>query len=148
LSRAFVKEDSGGEEPDRAQPSGPNYVTPRGFALLAEKVRALETQLAGKSKEEQRDLRYWRERLATAEVIDNSKNAPQEVRFGATVTYREGKSEHSVRIVGRDEAEEGGGKVSWDSALAAALMGRRPGEASERFEGDKAVPIVVVSVSY
>jgi transcription elongation GreA/GreB family factor len=148
VSRAFVKEDAGGDEPDRPQPSGPNYVTPRGRELLAEKVRALETQLAGKSKEEQRDLRYWRERLATSVVVDNSKASPAEARFGATVKYREGKRERTVQIVGQDEADEGGDKISWDSAVARALLGLSAGDASEILDGDDSRPIVVESVSY
>jgi len=48
MNRAFTKEDSGDEDdlPDRPQPAGPNYVTPRGRRLLENELKALTAELA------------------------------------------------------------------------------------------------------
>ena len=53
-------------------PPGPNLVTPRGRDLIAARVDALEASAAAEPDAEarkpiQRELRYWRTRLATAE---------------------------------------------------------------------------------
>ena len=54
-------------------PPGPNLVTPRGLALIAARVDELEARRRSRADEEARkavarDLRYWRTRLATAEL--------------------------------------------------------------------------------
>ena len=49
--------------------------------------------------------------------------------FGATVTYvREDDSEHTVTIVGVDEADMQQQKISWLSPLARGLMKARIGD--------------------
>ena len=53
----------------------------------------------------ERDLRYWRARRATAQVIPPPADCPL-VRFGATVTIeREDGRSQVWRIVGEDEAD-------------------------------------------
>jgi transcription elongation GreA/GreB family factor len=54
-------------------PPGRNLVTPRGLELIRERVDALEAAAAAEARRRarkpiERDLRYWRTRLATAEV--------------------------------------------------------------------------------
>src|SRR6478609_6311813 len=54
-------------------PPGPNLVTERGYDLIKSRTEDLEAALAGAVSDEyraelQRDLRYWRTRLATAQV--------------------------------------------------------------------------------
>jgi transcription elongation GreA/GreB family factor len=76
----------------------------------------------------ERDLRYWRARRATAEVIaPPADNA--EVRCGARVTIeREDGRRQMWRIVGEDEADPAQGTLSYVSPLAMALIGRGVGD--------------------
>lgn len=150
MSRAFIKEDAGDDHlPERHQPSGPNYVTPRGLELLKRTVAALEAACSGKPTEEQRDLRYWRLRLAAAGLVDNSKKPPDDVRFGAAVEARDARGKPlRFHIVGQDEAEEGGGKIAWDSAAARAMMGLRAGQTAAWDDGEAQLEVVIASFRY
>ncbi|MDE2290540.1 MAG: GreA/GreB family elongation factor [Elusimicrobia bacterium] len=138
MSRAFVKEDADGPEPERHIPSGPNYVTPRGLALIkAELAKELPP----------RDRRYWQTRLLSAVLVDAAKQPPPDVRFGAAVRLDgPGGSARTLRIVGQDEAEEGGELVAWDSVPALALLGKKPGERVTLAEGEP--ELTVTSVEY
>ena len=56
-------------------------------------------------------------------VDPKQQQALRQVFFGATVTYAgEDGSEHTVTLVGMDEADLAQGKVSWLSPVAQALM--------------------------
>ena len=74
MSRAFVKETAeGGAPPERMVSSGPNLVTEEGLAKIAGRVERLETALAAEKnvllrETLERDLRYWRQSLSTAQV--------------------------------------------------------------------------------
>lgn len=150
MSRAFAKEDDGREEPEeRPLPSGPNYVTPSGLEELRAKVLSLEKSHGARPKDEQKDLRYFRARLAAAILIDNAKNPPRDIRFGARVRAREDSGrELSLRIVGQDEADPARGLISWDSSLALALNGRTPGERVFWNDGEAERALTVLSLSY
>ena len=113
MSRAFVKEDAGGDEglPDRPVSTHPNYVTPEGLARIdAELARLHAAALdAGDDRAAraavERDLRYWRARRANAEVIPPPVDTTT-VRFGSTVTIERDDDRQQVwRIVGEDEAD-------------------------------------------
>lgn len=125
MSRAFVKEHEDDEErgPDRPIPPGPNYVTPRGLDQLEQAL--LEAEAAGN----ERDARYYRERVSTASVVDPASQKRDRVQFGAAVTARDdaGK-ELSVRIVGHDEADPLKGLISFASPVAQAMLDHRAGE--------------------
>ena len=54
-------------------PPGPNLVTPRGLSLIEGRVAELEARLAEPLSDEERkavmrDARYWRARLASAQL--------------------------------------------------------------------------------
>ncbi len=150
MSRAFIKEDSGDEvPPERRQPSGPNYATPRGLDLIRKKVESLESAGAEKTPEGLRELRYWRVRLASVVLVDNAKNPPPDIRFGAWVETREadGKTVRR-RIVGQDEAEGNAGAISWDSALGLALIGHSAGDAISWSDGDADRESAVIAFGY
>ena len=75
MSRAFVKEDAGGDEglPDRPVSPHPNYVTPEGLAQIDARACAAAGRpsiAAGEDRAAraavERDLRYWRARRASA----------------------------------------------------------------------------------
>lgn len=143
MSRAFVKEhDSPPDEVlERPQSEHPNYITPEGLELLRARLKALEgkrdalgdvtddprrqQQLA----ELERDLHYFQGRIDRAVVVDPASQSGEEVVFGATVEVldQEGNT-REFAIVGEDEADAAGGKVSWVSPLAKAMLGARVGD--------------------
>jgi transcription elongation factor GreB len=144
MSRAFVNEENealtGEELPERPVSSEPNYVTPAGFAGLREKVEQLQAEHARlkraaedfdrpKLTQIERDLRYYQSRLESAIPVSVAAQPRDEVRFGATVrTGDESGAIHTFTIVGEDEADVVHGKVSWQSPLAAALIGASVGD--------------------
>jgi len=73
------------------------------------------------------------DKLARADVIDLSKLGGKKVRFGATVTIIDVDTEEkfTYKIVGEDEANVKGGKISVTSPLARALIGKEAGEEAE-----------------
>ena len=122
-------------------PPGPNLVTARGLELIAVKVAALEAALppaseADARKAAMRDLRYWRQRLATAEL--RPKASGDQVRFGARVRYRLDGKDNTVTIVGHDEADPGKHLLSFLAPLSRALLGAQVADELD-FGGREAV---------
>lgn len=112
-------------------PPGPNLVTARGAAQIAEKVVELETALAALSDEEERKkahrvLRYWRNRQATAQIAPEPDG--DAVAFGTTVTFRLNGKQQTLTIVGHDEADPAAGLISFAAPLVRAMMEAEPGE--------------------
>ncbi len=142
MSRAFVKED--GPEPDENPPERPvsdqpNYVTRRGLRALESWETKLSAELSGLSGAQddperrkrkrvlERDLRYCRARLETALPVDAAPK--DDIRFGARVTLRrEDGTTRVLRVVGEDEAEEGGELVAWSGPFVQALFGLKAGQ--------------------
>lgn len=142
MSRAFTKEDGPELPEDPAEKPlspHPNYVTPRGAVLLQAEVERLSKALEGyegaqegrRRKEKrllERDLRYARARHESAIPVDPANQPKDEARFGARVTLKEaGGRSRTLRIVGEDEAQEGGELVPWPAPFAQALFGLKPG---------------------
>src|SRR5262244_3023736 len=75
-------------------------------------------------REIDRRIRFLSTRLASAEVVDPKQQKKlDEVFFGATVTYADGRwNVKTIMIVGIDEADLSRGQVSWVSPVARALM--------------------------
>ena len=149
MSRAFVKDDAPDGPPiipPRAPlpPGTPNYVTPRGLALLraeraeleAERARlgALPTDSAGRQRELEivaGQLANLTERLASAQLVPPAMDAPEQVRFGTTVEVRMGDGEtRRFTLVGVDEADAAAGRVAFVAPIARALIGKRAGESA------------------
>ncbi len=139
MSRAFVKESDGHDDlglPELKVSAHRNLVTPRGLGMIRERVTVLEAELGEARAAEdraavariQRDLRYWSERLRTAEVVPIPAEAT-EVRFGSTVTLaRPDGRRVSYQIVGEDEASPREGRVSYVSPIGEAALGARVGD--------------------
>jgi transcription elongation GreA/GreB family factor len=139
MSRAFVKEQDGaeGEElPERLISEHANLVTREGLALIeAEVGRAAQEHASAQAAGDRagmattaRDLRYWRARLASAELVAPAAGDGR-VHFGSTVTIeRADGRRQTYRIVGEDEADPSKGSVSYVSPLASALMGKEEGD--------------------
>ena len=68
--------------------------------------------------------------LKYAQVVDADSVDPNEVSIGKTVTYTEvGTDEpETYTIVGSDESDPLNGKISNDSPIAQALLGKKKGE--------------------
>lgn len=112
-------------------PPGPNLVTTRGLALLEARVAELETGLPALTEEEarkaaQRDMRYWRSRLATAELTE--AGSCDTVGFGCRVALKVNGKPRTVELVGHDEADPASGKIAFTAPLARAVMGAEVGE--------------------
>ena len=129
-------------------PPGPNLVTARGLALIGARVEALEAELAGLSEETgikrvKRDLRYWRTRQATAQLMPLPEGCA--VAFGSTVTFRMGGKARTITLVGDDEADPAAGLLSFTAPLSRALMDAEVGD--EIDFGGKPGAIVVLAVN-
>jgi len=164
MGRAFTKESTddlvAGELPERPVPAHVNYVTPHGHEQLQARVKALleqHEQLTAQSEEDsaakqklreiERDQRYFNAQLERAAVVDPAGQPRDVVHFGATVKMRdEDDREQRFTIVGDDEADVTGGKISWASPLAKALLGARAGDTVKwrRPVGDAEVEIVEI----
>lgn len=139
MSVAFVKEPNEDQVeglPERDLGTDPNFVTPHGLELLdaeieagaaaAERARAAGDKIALAMAH--RDLRYWRARRSTAQVVEPDRESDL-VQFGHAVTIRRARGPvQTYRIVGIDEADPARGLVSYLSPLARQLVGKEEGE--------------------
>lgn len=141
MSRAFVKEDDGADQPDdlpdRVISPHPNLVTAEGLAAIDAELARLHDQAAGLDEDKTarahnaRDVRYWSARRASAQVMEPPEDAG-EVRFGSTVVVvRDDGRRQTFRIVGEDEADPERGTLSYVSPLARAIMGKSAGDAAQ-----------------
>jgi transcription elongation factor GreA len=69
-------------------------------------------------------------RLAKLHVVDPEQSRAEAVTFGATVTLAYVDSEETLRyqIVGPDEADIKANRISYQSPIAQALIGKRTGD--------------------
>lgn len=148
MSKAFTREADDAEElplpvyQAAIPPGGKNYVTQDGARKLEKELEhltkverpelaALDDQPDARPKLQAIDkrIRYLRQALASAMVVEPAPQPWEQVRFGATVTVRDQQGETSrYRIVGIDEADVDRDWVSWCSPLARALLNARVGE--------------------
>ncbi len=147
MSVAFRREDDDEHKEPRFElplPPGPNLVTRRGLAAMAEQVARLEQELAAEADAERitaikRDLRYWRTRHSTAEIAP----APtDEVAFGSRVTYRLNGQQRTIELVGSDEADPAAGRIAFTAPLALAMTGLMPGETADFAGKPDAVEVI------
>jgi len=72
-------------------------------------------------------IRELEGKLSRANVIDPTTLAGERIVFGATVTLIDENDEEVVyQIVGVDEGDVKAGKISYQSPIARALIGRKP----------------------
>lgn len=150
MSVAFRRESDEEHKEPRFElpiPPGPNLVTAAGLKQAEEQVAALETKVAAETDElaladAQRSLRYWRTRLATAELAPPPP--ADEAGFGSRVTFRLNGVERTIDIVGDDEADPAAGRIAFSAPLARALIGAGSGDHAD-FNG-QADAIEILSV--
>jgi transcription elongation GreA/GreB family factor len=131
-------------------PPGPNVVTQRGYDLIKARTDHLEAAAGAASDEEQRkrlqrDLRYWRSRLATAQIAPAPSGSA--VAIGTLVTFEQGDRVRKVTLVGHDEADPAAGLLSFGSPLGRALMGAEIGDEVEVPGQDEPLAIVAIEVA-
>jgi transcription elongation factor GreB len=134
-----------------------NYITPEGHAAIeAEFQQLLKVErpevvrvvswaagngdrsengdyIYGKRRLRQIDsrLRFLMQRMDLAVIVDPAtQQGLEKIFFGAWVTLYSLKNdtEHTYRIVGKDELEPSLGYISWVSPLARALLGKQIGD--------------------
>jgi transcription elongation GreA/GreB family factor len=134
LSVAFRRESDEEHKEPRFElpiPVGPNLVTTNGLAQAEARVAELEGLAAAERDEARleelkRDLRYWRTRLATAQLAPPPSG--DEVGFGCRVAFRQNGAVRRIDIVGDDEADPSAGRISFSAPLARALIGACVGD--------------------
>src|SRR5277367_5075203 len=115
MSRAFVKESENGtvELPDRPITPHRNLVTEAGLADIRDRRSRFEAAYRAASEKgdrgavaaASREIRYWKARLASAEVVGPPADRAK-ASFGLTISLRRDDGrEQSFRIVGEDEAD-------------------------------------------
>ncbi len=134
-----------------------NYITPEGFAALKaefdqlykverpEVVRTVAWAASNGDRSENGDYIYGKRRLRQidsrcrhlmrrmdlAEIVDASlQQHLEKVFFGAWVTlyHLQDDTEHTYRIVGKDELDPARGYVSWVSPIGKAMLGKSIGD--------------------
>ncbi|WP_285418247.1 GreA/GreB family elongation factor [Pseudomonas sp. efr-133-TYG-5] len=159
MSRAFVNEDNAAAQADqpveRQVSAQPNYVTPQGRAQLQARVaelQALHAEQAARGEQAdqqrladlQRDLRYFNQRLASAQVVPGATSSDK-VQIGSWVTFAdESGSEQRVQLVGEDQADAARGLINWGSPLGRALLGARLNDEVlwQRPAGDQLIEVI------
>jgi len=94
------------------------------------------------AKKLKRELRYWRTRLATAEVRPIPDG--EAVAFGSRVTYSLNGKERQICIVGDDEADPAEGRIAFSAPLARAMMDAEGGESVDF--GGRAAALTIVAI--
>lgn len=132
-----------------------SYITPEGLRKLEEEAEYLWTverprvthevseaaalgdrsenaeYIYGKKRlrEIDRRLRFLSKRMDVLTVVRNTPDQQGKVYFGAYVTVEEEDgSEREVRLVGPDESEPAAGRLSLESPMGRALMGKQEGD--------------------
>jgi len=94
-----------------------------------------------------RDLEH---KLAEAQIIDTSKLSTEKVVFGATVTVKDVQNgtEQRYMLVGQDEGDLKNGKISVQSPVGRALIGKRVGETLKVKTPAKVVEYEVLDIRF
>jgi len=155
IERERAQQHDGDDEPPALPQGAKNYITPAGYVRLKNELQRLLDKdrpelvkviawaasngdrsenadyIYGKRRlrEIDRRIRFLTKRLEIAEVIDPARPGVEQVFFGATVTYRDGKgADRTISIVGQDEVDPPRGRISWISPVARALTKAHEGD--------------------
>jgi len=166
MSKAFTREDSGGEEVvlpprPRSESGEKRYITAEGHRAMQEELAVLSVPIPqeekealalggeGEERERARRARHLAAILDEVQVVTPEVPDEAQVFFGAWVTLEDEEGEETTyRIVGPDEADAKAGRLSVESPLARALLGKEKGE-SVRVERPRgAIEYTLTQVSY
>ncbi len=145
------------DEEEDTKPKGTLYITPAGHERLRSELKQLLTverpkvtaevsaaaalgdrsenaeYIYGKRRlrEIDRRLRFLQKRVENLTVVDpKDQKDPSRIFFGATVTLEneEDATKVTYQLVGPDETDLKAGRISVDSPVARALIGKKKGE--------------------
>ena len=152
-----------------------NYITPPGFKKLQDEFKALfhderpklvETvawaagngdrsengdYIYGKRRlrEIDRRLKFLRDRIEAAQVVDPASVTSDKVVFGATVEIEdESGKRNTYQIVGEDEIDAGANRISWKSPMAKALLGKEAGDEVEIQRPASVLTAEIIAIQY
>jgi transcription elongation factor GreB len=158
VSKAFVREDEGAEEPEGEEPAlgaGPRYITPAGRRRLEDELERLwrverprvthevsEAAALGdrsenaeyiygkrRLREIDRRVRQLTKLLEKLTVVVELPGDRECIFFGAFVTVEDESGQSATyRLVGPDETDARSGRISVESPMARALLGTRAGD--------------------
>jgi transcription elongation factor GreB len=166
MSRGFVKEDDQEEipiVPPRADlPEGvTNYVTQVGMNQLLDEKQMLvneKSKLDISNEDEKRiaqnhinaKLQLLDNRIATAQIVKQSEQSFDEIRFGALIKLKieANKSIQTFQIVGVDEADISKGKISFTSPLAKELINKKNGDKAILKRGLEHLFFEILDIAY
>ncbi|WP_163864286.1 GreA/GreB family elongation factor [Myxococcus eversor] len=165
MSKAFTKEDSGGDEAlvpprPRSASGDKRYITPEGYRALQEELASTQGPDSGsreltpleagvRRQERERRARHLAATLEEVRVVEPDPAQAGRVFFGAWVELEDEEGERvRYRIVGLDEADVKAGRLSVESPLARALLGKEVGESVQVERPRGAVEYTVVAVDY
>ena len=157
------------------RPKGSNYITPEGERALRQELQQLwqverpevtasvheaakkgdrsenGDYIYGKKRLREIDsrLRFLKKRLENLTVVKDSPPQQQTVYFGAWVTVEDEKGDTvTYRIVGPDEFDLTRNKLSMDSPLAKALLGKNLDDEINFFSPAGARHLIITSIRY
>ena len=89
-------------------------------------------------------------KLAEAQIIDTSNFSNEKVLFGATVTLKDNHTDKEQRytLVGPDEGDLKNGRISVQSPVGRALIGKRVGDTFEVKTPAKVVEYEVLTICF
>jgi transcription elongation factor GreB len=163
------------DEEDEPAPRGPRHITPEGYRAIQLEVERLwrverpkiteEVSVAaaqgdrsenaeyiyGKKKlrEIDRRIRYLSKKLDRLTVVEPSPEQRGKVYFGAWVTIEdEDGKQQTYRIVGGDETDLVQRKISVDSPVAKALLGKAVGDTATVLRPKGPTEVEVIAIRY
>lgn len=164
MSKAFTSEETEDAGPllraaPTLAPGEVRYISAAGHAaLVAERTRLEEERLSlGRSGEVDAKTRRAEvearlsllEKTLAVLTVAPPPPQPDRVYFGAIVAVEdEAGSQTEYRIVGPDEVDVRAGKISVDSPLARALLGRAEGDVTEVRRPRGVAELTIVTIRY
>jgi transcription elongation factor GreB len=152
-----------------------NYITPGGYKRLVDELSELATverprvvrevadaaaegdrsenaaYIYGKRRlrEIDRRMRFLTVRLRNVQVVDARGRSSDRVFFGAHVTIEDEDGESATyQIVGVDEFDVNAGKISWQSPVGRALLGKRVDDTAIVRMDERQRELTVVEIEY
>lgn len=101
-------------------------------------------------REIDRRIRFLQRRLDTATIVTPSEQTDTgRVYFGATVTLEDEDGNHTTyQIVGSDEIDTQGGRISVESPIGKALLRKGVGDSVEVMRPRGEIELTIVAISY
>jgi transcription elongation GreA/GreB family factor len=130
-------------------PPGPNLVTRRGLDQIQARNQELEAMLERPLSDEERktvlrDVRYWRQRQASAQLAPIPDG--DRVAFGTRVTFVRHGQARTLDLVGHDESEPAADRIAFTAPLARALIGAEVGDEVDFAGADGPLLITAIDV--